>query len=158
VRLTTDLWFPDRRRDALLARLLAPSLDRKLAAGRSPESHPLLAIRAQALVAPDMRRTLARTLAEVVKKGSRSRQTGVGRIPLCRDRIIAAESDLREMIAYLSAPFPLPARGVAMVTSLLRDGLGPLYNPNCAADLGLVVREAVAALNTSLELDLSAWG
>src|ERR1700736_3303297 len=50
--------LPARRLDALLARLLAPSLDRKLAAGCPPETHRLLAIRAQALVGAGMRRPL----------------------------------------------------------------------------------------------------
>jgi hypothetical protein len=142
----------DRRLDSVLARLLAPSLDRKLAAGCPPESHRLLATRAQALVAPGVRRSLARTFEEVLEMGGRPRRTRDRRISPCRDRVLAAESDLRDLIASLTVPLPLPARGVAMATSLLRDGTGPLYNPSSPSDLGSVVRAAVAALDPSLKL------
>lgn len=143
---------PHTRLDALLSRLLASSIDRKLAAGHSPESDRLLAIRAQSLVAQGMRRTLARTLEEVLAKSARPRRARDRRVSPCRDRIMAAESDIRDIIACLSAPLPVPARGVAMVTALLRDGVGPLYNASCATDLRAVVREVVMALDPSLEL------
>ena len=146
----------DRRRDGLVVRLLAPSLDRKLAAGYSPESHRLLAIRARTLVAPATRRALAQTLEEAVERARLPRQPGDRRIPLCDDRIMAAEFDLRDMISWLRVPLPLPARGVAMVTMLLRDGTGPLYNHNCTTDLRSLVRHAVAELDPSRDLGLSA--
>jgi hypothetical protein len=148
--------LPVRRLDALLARLLAPSLDRKLAAGCPPETHRLLAIRAQALVGAGMRRPLARAVEELLGERSGQPQTRRRHAPMRRDRIMAADSELRAMIDCLTLPLPVPARGVAMVTSLLRDGLGPLYNRNCTTDLRSIVGEAVAALEPSRRLDGSA--
>jgi hypothetical protein len=142
--------------DVLVSRLLSSSLDRKLAAGCSPESNRLLATRAQILVARGTRRTLAHTLEEVLENGLRPHQAGRRRVSLCRDGIRAAESELRTMITYLSEPLPVPARGVAMVVALLRDGMGPLYNPNCESGLRSVARDVRAALDPSRQLDWSA--
>src|SRR5580692_3376720 len=50
---------PCRRVDRLVARLLAPTLDRRLADGCPPEGDRLLATRAQVLVADDNRRAVA---------------------------------------------------------------------------------------------------
>jgi hypothetical protein len=146
----------DRRWDRFLARLLASSLDRRLAAGSSPDSDRLLAIRAQTLVAPETREMLARSWERLLNADGRDRQPGDPRIPVCRDRIRAAEPDVPDMITSLLVPHPVPARGVAMVMSLLRDGTGPVYNPNCASNLGALVRRAVTELDPGIELDRSA--
>jgi len=71
------------------------------------------------------------------------------RAPLNRDCIIACEPEIREMIVALLAPLESPARGTAMVSRLLSDGSGPLYNRHHPADLGIAVAEAVAGLDPS---------
>ncbi len=53
------------------------------------------------------------------------------------------------MIALLSAPLPIPARGVAMANVLLTDGAGPLYNPRCDTELRRVVEATNAQLDPS---------
>jgi hypothetical protein len=68
------------------------------------------------------------------------------RVPVCRARIRRSAPQLAELASQLTAPGPVPARGVAMVGMLLTDGLGPLYRPGCREDLGAAVVRATAAL------------
>ena len=133
--------------ECVAARLAATRLDRALAQGAPPEGSALLAVRAQILVRPRMRRDLARclrrVLAEVDGPGpARSR----GRVPLMRDRIAAARPALLEMIEYVSGPGPVSAAVVAGVRDLLTDGVGPLYNRRSQDDLRERARQALDAL------------
>jgi hypothetical protein len=133
----------------------APWLDRQLAAGRSPESSRFLASRAQALVSPATRRVLARDwehLLEATHLPPRARRVGV---PLCCDRITAAEPEVRDMLASLLTLGPIAAGGVAAAQMLLCDGAGPVYNRSCATDLATALREAIAQLDPCMPLIVS---
>jgi hypothetical protein len=137
----------ERPWDRLLAGALAASLDRQLAGGRAPRSGRPLAIRARDIAAPIARRELARRWTNVLDQ---ARQQPVPRFvgaPLQRGAVIAAEPDLHEMISVLSSARPIDARGVAMASSLLRDGTGPLYNRRSLVDLGAVVRAATRQMD-----------
>jgi hypothetical protein len=150
-RMNTGLQYPSAAHDAapkherpwdrLLARALAPSLDRQLAAGRPPLSSQALAIRAREIVSPGARRELARRWANVLDQAGRRPGSLSPRAPLRRDAVIAAEEDLREMIFVLTSGLPIDARGAAMASWLLRDGTGPLYNRSSRGELGAIVRE-----------------
>jgi hypothetical protein len=142
----------NRRWARLLARLLASSLDRQLAQGRSPESNRLLATRAQVLVSPAERYALAQSCANLLVQARRPSVMRNPRAPLNRECIIACEPEIREMIDALLAPLATPARGAAMVSRLLSDGSGPLYNRHHRADLAIAVAEAVAGLDPSVSL------
>jgi hypothetical protein len=61
---------------------------------------------------------------------------------LCRDRVAAAEHDVRAMIGVLRGPLPVTVRGVAMAGYLLTDGTGPLYDRHSPIALDAAVREA----------------
>src|SRR4029077_9326 len=152
-RLTVQRLRPWHR---LLARCMAPSLDRRLADGARPEANAVLAARAMVLTSPRYRRALAagpwvrpppssprpgagslrRMLAASVSPHARprlmtaSRSAGVARqpyIPLRRDRIAGSASELDGLARSLAGQSPVPAQGVAMVSQLLADGGGPLY-------------------------------
>lgn len=143
---------PLRWWDWCVVQLLASSLDRRLAAGHPPESGRFLAVRAQKLVSPSARRVLVGRWEHVLEM---SRQPPAGRssrAPLCRDRILAVDSELREMLLFLSTPRPTAARGVAMVHLLLGDGTGPLWNRRCPDDLRSVLRAATAQLDPAASL------
>lgn len=71
------------------------------------------------------------------------------RAPLCRDRIAAAEGDVRTMLAVLACPLPISARGAAMASVLLGDGTGPLHNHHSTRDLAAAVRDATREMKTS---------
>jgi hypothetical protein len=143
---------PARWWERLGARLLARSLDRQLVEGDPPEGRPLLATRAQALVAPAQRQSMAANWEHLLELTG---EPSVRRIPLCRDRIAAAESSVREMLVALVAPLPVPVRGVAGASLLLSDGSGPLYNRRSPTDLVEAVTEVTEQLDPSLSLVLS---
>jgi hypothetical protein len=138
---------PTRSRDRFLAHLLAVSLDRRLANGQPAESTRLLATRAQMLVTPEDRRALAANWEHLVDVTQTQPTRLLKRIPVCRDRVAAAEPLVREMIVALVAARPVPARGVAAARLLLSDGTGPLYNRRSPSDLVSAVREATFRLD-----------
>ena len=155
-RLTLRRLWPWHR---LLARCLAPSLDRQLADGVRPETSAVLAARAMVLTSVRYRRDLAanlrRMLAASMSPQARprlmaaSRSAGAARqpyIPLRRDQIAGSASELGELARSLAAQSPLPARGVAMVSQLLADGGGPLYRASGRDDLESIIERAAQAL------------
>jgi hypothetical protein len=133
----------------LVARLLGSSLDRRLATGSPAESTPLLAVRADMLASPTTRWALARNWQDLLERAFSSHAGRVPRVPICRDRIIDAEPHIQAMLSVLTAPRPSSARGVAMVSLLLTDGAGPLYNSHCTTDLCSSLAEATAELESS---------
>jgi hypothetical protein len=155
-RLTLRRLWPWHR---LLARCLAPSLDRQLADGVRPEVNAVLAARAMVLTSVRYRRGLAaslrRMLAASVSPQARprpmaaSRSAGAARqpyVPLRRDRIAGSASELDGLARSLAGPSPVPAQGVAMVSQLLADGGGPLYRVGTRDDLDAIVERAAQAL------------
>ncbi|HUN37803.1 MAG TPA: hypothetical protein VMU95_37905 [Trebonia sp.] len=143
---------PCRLRDRLLARALATSLDRRLAAGEPPESGRLLAARARALVKPAQRVALARDwerLLVVARQPPRSARPG---IPLRRAAIIAAAPAIAELAARLRVSLPLGARGVAAALTLISGGGGPLYNRHAPVSLEAALADAIGWLDPALPL------
>jgi hypothetical protein len=141
-----------RRWVHIAARLLASTLDRRLAEGRSPESRRLLAARAHVLVSPVIRRELGDSWENLLVQARRSPVMRDPRAPFNRQAIIECESDIHEMLRALLTPLPVPARGTAMASWLLRDGAGPIYNRRCSGDLGTTLRETISQLDASVSL------
>ena len=112
-----------RRRftDRVLAHVFGSSLDHQLAAGRPPESGQLLATRALALVCLGRRRALARNWEHLLVAARRPPAPGRARIPLCRDRLLAAEPDIHEMVARF-----YNRRNQAALPALLRSAIAQL--------------------------------
>lgn len=129
------------------AAVFAQSLDRQLVSGRHPEAGRLLAARANRWVAPAVRRRLARRWLDLVERARHNRGPGRARVPLCRQRILSAEAQVRDMAGLLAATLPVPARGVAMAGLVLDDGGGPLYDPRCGTDLRALLVEITAQLD-----------
>jgi hypothetical protein len=139
------------RWDPTLTRVWGMPLDRRLAAGASPESGRLIALRARSLVVPARRQRLASDWDRLVRI-ARERPATVAHVPLRRDRIVGAEEDIRELQRALRASAPVPARGVALASTLLSDGTGPLYNRNSRVDLRAAVQAAIQHLDPSTAL------
>lgn len=74
-------------------------------------------------------------------------------VPICADRIVAAEPAIRELMTRLSVPLPVPARGVAMAGVLLTDATGPVYNRRSPRSLTAAVEAAIIELDPSLPLE-----
>jgi hypothetical protein len=68
-------------------------------------------------------------------------------VPVCGDRVQESAQELGELIQRLLSGAPVAARGMAMASTLLSDGSGPLYHRANADDARARVREAVNALD-----------
>jgi hypothetical protein len=144
---------PRRLDDRVLARVFGASLDESLAAGRPPESSPLLAARAQDIVSLRRRRSTARNWENLLRRAREAGSTWPhAALPVCADQIIAAEPAIRDLAGRLAVPLPVPARGVAMARALLTDGSGPVYNPRARTALAAALEAAIAQLDPSLPL------
>lgn len=143
---------PSRLADRLSARLLGASLDRRLAAGHLPESSPLLAVRAQRIVAIGCRRELARDWERLLRTARRVHGTYHPTRPIRSAQVIAAEPAVRELVRRVAAPLPVAARGVAMATVLLTDAGSPVYNPHSRVCLSTALAAATEQLDPALPL------
>jgi hypothetical protein len=128
------------------ARLLGYSLDSKLAQGSAPESSPLLATRAQLIVSLANRRELAENWLDLLVWAREPFGLLSARVPLVRHRVIGAQPQILALADALLAPMPT-SRGVAMASSLLSDGTGPIYNSVCSVALASTLREIIAHLD-----------
>lgn len=149
----------------LLAGCQAGRLDRELAEGASPEASAALAARAMRLTSLDYRRDLAASLRRTVLAAGEPapvrsapvrpaqvaapKSPGAARpprVPLNYARISQSARLLAELASRLASPGPVPVRGVAMVTRLLSEGMGPLYREASRDDLGVIAERAAQAL------------
>lgn len=144
-------------RQRLLARLLGASLDRQLAAGRPPESSPLLAARARLIVSLPRRTAMAGNWQRVLtratgRRAAISRTAPLAAAPIRAQEIIAAANAIEELVTRLEAPLPVPARGVAMATVLLTDAGSPVYSRRSPVSLDAALDAAIAQLDPALPL------
>jgi hypothetical protein len=139
--MTTSPQFRER----VAARVLSASLDRQLAAGSPAGSRPLLAARARRLVSPAARRQIIRGWNNVLRQAARP--AFMPRPPLAREQVIAAEPDVRYLLALLAGPRPVRARGAAMAMTLLTDGTGPVHNVRSPLSLTAAIRAAIRQLD-----------
>jgi hypothetical protein len=128
----------------LLARLRAGTLDQALAAGADPASSAQLRIRAQTLTDPPRRTDLAEGI-DLLLLAARG---AAGPHPLLARRaaIEANRPLLRSISRALRDDGPAPVRGVAMISTLLSDGTGPLYGRGRAQEVTETLEEAYATL------------
>jgi hypothetical protein len=133
-------------RDRTAVRLRFASLDLALAAGEDPESRPSLALRARCLIAPRMRRRLARSLRRCVAMSCPRVPGG----PAAGRHVAQARYELLALADRLEALAPVSVRGVALVCVLLTDGGGPLHRNRGAHRLIAAAHTAGAALAAGL--------
>jgi hypothetical protein len=133
-------------RIAVGARIFGTTLDDKLANGCTPETSRLLAARAQLINASANRRKLAENWLDLIICAREARELLSPKIPLIRERIIEARTDIESLADALRAPIPT-VHGVAMARSLLVDGAGPIYNRDCSVDLGSALWGIIATLD-----------
>jgi hypothetical protein len=141
-----------RVRDRVLARLRWFTLDAKLAAGCSPDSDRVLAVRAGVLVRPRTRDKLAGDWEHLLAVAHHRPSPMDPRAQFCRARIVAAEPEIRRMLLVLRARLPIPAQGVAMASHLLTDGTGPVHNGRSPVDLRTSLRAVARQLDPAPDL------
>jgi hypothetical protein len=137
----------------VVARLRGAALDHALADGVQPESRPALALRAGRLIAPTMRRRLARALRFHVGEARRSpaplRAPWPAAPPPLRPggpHVAGAAGELLELADLLDGLEPVEVRGVALVSVLLADPDSPLHRNRGSRRLVVAVRAAADAL------------
>jgi hypothetical protein len=148
-------------RNRLLARALGASLDRQLAAGEPACARPAGAARAQYLASAAGRRQVIQGWNNLLRRARRpAERLPAARLPLplCRERIIAAEPDVRYLLALLAGPRPVAPRGVAMAMALLTDGTSPVYNRHSPRSLTAATRDAIRQLDPAAARPLPAPG
>ena len=131
-------------RDRISARLRAPQLDRALAEGASPATSTPMRLRAQALMHPSNRRSLAASLRRIA--GGEPSATIGARMRVSPEHVSEAREDFERLARRLSGTSPVDVRGVALAHELLTDGTGPLFSPHGRDGLSASLRRAVAAL------------
>jgi hypothetical protein len=114
--------------DRIVARLLAPWIDRELAEGRT--SWPTVAHAARALQLTSTRRrgSLARSLELLVERAEEPPRPFRGAAsPPCREQVRNALPLILALASRLRDSAPVDAQGVALLGQLLSDGAGPCY-------------------------------
>jgi hypothetical protein len=128
----------------LLARLRAGALDEALATGADPASSPQLRIRAELLTNPPRRADLAESIDLLLLAARGAPGTHP---PLARRAAIEQNRPLlRSISRALRDDGPPPVRGVALISTLLTDGTGPLYAPGRAEEVTETLEQAYASL------------
>jgi hypothetical protein len=135
-----------RARLTLIAGWHAGELDRQLAAGVSPGASALLTIRGERLTSRRYRARIAAGLARVVRDAGATTRGFSAAVRPDRREVIAAHTVLAALDRRLQAAEPVSPRGVAMLESLLTDGMSALYRPTQSGALGSRLRAAAAAL------------
>jgi hypothetical protein len=128
------------------ARVFGTSLDEHLAQGEGPDANAFLGARALQLTSRRLRRSIADSWLDVLIQARQKLTPFDLRIPVVRRRVLEAEDQIRAVADALVAPLTT-ARGVAMASSLLSDGAGPLYNPGSTTDLRFMLVDVLRQLD-----------
>jgi hypothetical protein len=144
--LSETQWFNFPAWLRLSARLLAPSLDERLAAGEHPATSDLLAARSQQLMSVGSRHGIAESWLRLLIEARRPFNPFDISVPLMRRDVLDAEDQIRSLAEALVSPLPT-VRGVAMSLVMLRDGAGPLFNKNCEIKLADALERAITQLD-----------
>jgi hypothetical protein len=114
------------RRLRLVAWLRRRQLDAALAEGANPLESPALELRARQLGELASRRCLAVAIDRALDLARRPPRRS-GAVQPCE--LAGAERELERIAIRLRSSRPIGERGAAIVSELLTDGTGPLYNP-----------------------------
>ncbi|ORV24178.1 hypothetical protein AWB98_22085 [Mycolicibacterium conceptionense] len=132
-------------RARVTARIRSRRLDAMLAVGAPTPPGSAIAARAARLTSTSEREAIARALRRCVHEAANDTIVWSSRIPLHRKNIAASAGTIDIIALRLHAPLPVDARGMARLTRVLNDGLGPMYAFG-HGDLDGRLRAALAAL------------
>lgn len=138
-----------RLRLALIVRWHGAEIDRRLAAGEPPWTDDALALRARQITAPRSRERLAGGLAGALRSARNGAPGFTAAVRPHRADVLDAQALIGAIERRLREAGPVAAQGVAMISSLLIDGNGPLYRPGEPGTLGSRLRAAAAALQAT---------
>jgi hypothetical protein len=133
--------------DRVIARMLARSLDRELAAGAPAHLSGAHAARLGQLATPRTRRAVANGLDRLIERAdapsSRFQRTAAP----CREQVREATETMRAIAARLRSAEPLEARGIAYLRTFLSDPTGSFYTPVQADSLAVALHETIRLLD-----------
>jgi len=138
-------WPPAAIVERVRARLAAPKLDARIAAGEDPSSTAALACRSAQLVAPRARRRLAAGLERLLSE--RDARAGLSAAaPVDRQAVAIARPALEQLAAALRSRESIRPRGAGIARVLLTEPDSALYRSARRDELYEVAREALFAL------------
>jgi hypothetical protein len=119
------------------------ALDRRLAEGADPGTDPLLQARAERLVAPASRATLAAGLERVVATADEPAAPLSSAVPVRHRPVAGARHELMGLAGELRhMPDPRP-RGVAMAERLVTEPSSVLFTASSSDEVARAARDAV---------------
>ncbi|MGN6586645.1 MAG: hypothetical protein ACTHKT_04120 [Solirubrobacterales bacterium] len=133
--------------------------DRALAGGADPSASPELALRAEQLQSPKGRGRIARGIDRLIAIASADprRHVGPSMLPFRHQRVRPNLDRFEELADVLRSAGSHSVKGVAMASTLLEDGRGPLY----ASDHADKLREALDATISEIQAEHDeghGWG
>ncbi len=123
-------------------RLTRGVLDRQLARGVSADRSPALALRADQLRSPEVRRTIARLLGTIVQAAEERNADPSSPLIVNHPAVRDASAEIQALIGRLRSTATLDPSGIALARLLVRDSRSPMFS--AASDRRL--RDALAEI------------
>jgi hypothetical protein len=144
--------------EGLLARLLAPVLDRRLADGVDPADGPVLVARAAQLARPPVRRSTAARWERILDEVPLRPKPLTHAVPVRIQQVADAAPEILALVMRLRDKLPVSPVGVAQGRRLLVDARGPLFDRSAPrGDLGarisLILLELDRVAPISLQIE-----
>lgn len=128
------------------ARLRQRDLDREIAAGASPAGNPLRELRARQLATRAERHAVAAWFVNILDAAVECDTDPVARVTLNHRAVLAARSEIAQLIERLRDDGAVDVRGVALARLLADDPAGPLVRPQLGQTLQQTIADAIRAL------------
>jgi hypothetical protein len=106
----------------------------------------LLSLRAQHLVRPAGRRSVARAFRRLLSNSRRTPHPIDRRIPIARAEIFECQELIQELIALLESGPPTDAASVARANLLVCSGGSPLYRPGISGALQPALHAVIGSI------------
>lgn len=131
-----------RLEDRLVARMLAPWLDRELADGAEVALSKAHAARAEQLISSRTRIAVARSLEKLLERAQTPRRSArIATVPLCREQVVEAAPLIASTVSRLRSGGRVDAQAVARLKLLIGDRRGPFYRLTRFDALAVALRE-----------------
>jgi hypothetical protein len=130
-------------------RLTRGVLDRQLAGGVTAGRSPALALRADQLRSPEVRRTIARLLGTILEAAEERSADPGSPLIVNHTAVLDARGDIQALITRLRSPATLDPCGIAHARLLVRDSRSPLFS--AASDRTL--RDALSEIAAQIAPD-----
>ena len=138
------------------ARLAAPRLDARLAAGEQPLNDDVLACRSRRLVSRRWRRRLASGLDRSLSPTPGDALLSAA-VAVDKHAVDVARPALQQLASALRSRAGVEPRGVAMTQVLLTEPCSPLYRPAYREELYELARAALFALGSREAASAGRW-